>query len=56
MTSQEYRMIQQDLDRLIEKYKQHHLCGPKYAEAAKDAILRCKSAISKYNPAKAAKQ
>ena len=55
MTAQEYRMIQQDLDRLIEKYKQQHLCCPKYAETAKEAILRCKSAISRYNPAQGGK-
>lgn len=54
MTPQEYRAIQQDLDRLIEKYKQQHICCSKYADTAKEAILRCKSVISKYNPEKEA--
>ena len=50
MTQQEYENIQRDLSALIGQYKRKHIASSKYCEVYEEAILRCKSVLSNYNP------
>lgn len=50
MTEWEYKSIQRDFSVLAENYKQKHIACSKYCEVYKEAILRCKSVLSRYKP------
>jgi len=52
MTNQEYEEIQQKLSDLIKRTHHYYSCQGnfKYANVAKESMLKCKSLLSRYNP------
>ena len=50
MTKQEYETIQQELSALPGKYKQKNIAASKYCDVYKEAVLACKSVLSRHKP------
>lgn len=50
MTIEEYQQIQEALDKHLERYKRYSMATNKQREVYEQAVLACKSVLSKYNP------
>ena len=50
MTQQEYDELQNELSALPSKYKQKNIAASKYCDVYKEAVLACKSVLSRHKP------
>lgn len=50
MTEAEYKRIQTDLDKHLERYLRYSMDTKKVRETYERAVLACKSVVANYNP------